>query len=249
MKILTDKYLEIYAKGTSNLDTLLATFRLSSKDMDFEYLTETSSIYSANIEWNSLDVNSFMNLKTNKKATKEVSEIKDLIQAYNFAQTNNLTQTNFLKTHKFSTKTILIASLSWKYRTEKVGVFWRQWLIYLAIEPEFVSEKMTDLFEDITLLLTKKLSTQEVFYYASFIHLVLAHIHPFADGNGRCARILEKWFLCEKLWTEFWKLPSEQYYKTHRNLYYENINLWVNYYEINYDKSLSFLLMFPSSLN
>ncbi|WP_220392957.1 Fic family protein [Chitinophaga lutea] len=31
------------------------------------------------------------------------------------------------------------------------------------------------------------------------IHLVFVKIHPRADGNGRSARLLEKWFLAVKL--------------------------------------------------
>jgi len=92
-------------------------------------------------------------------------------------------------------------------------------------------------------LLEKKLTSEEIFYYSSMIHLVLVHIHPFPDWNGRTARLLEKWFLAEKLWKDFWKLPSEQYYWEKRDLYYKNINLWVNYYEIDYSKSGEFLSM------
>jgi Fic family protein len=84
---------------------------------------------------------------------------------------------------------------------------------------------MKDLFEDIAFLLSQKLSNQEVFYYASLMHLVFVHIHPFADGNGRTARLLEKWFLVSKLGENFWKLQSEKYYKENRANYYENINI------------------------
>lgn len=129
-----------------------------------------------------------------------------------------------------------------------MGVFGKEGLIYLAIEPEYVTQTMRELFEDIEQLLQSELSIEEVFYYASFIHLKFAHIHPFADGNGRCGRLLEKWFLSEKLGFDFWKLPSEEYYKEHRNTYYANINLGVNYYELDYVKSIPFLLMLPESL-
>ena len=84
---------------------------------------------------------------------------------------------------------------------------------------------MSELFTDIDILLEKNLSPREVFYYASLIHLVFVHIHPFADGNGRSARLLEKWFIASKLGHEFWKLSSEKYYKEHRGQYYQNINL------------------------
>lgn len=84
---------------------------------------------------------------------------------------------------------------------------------------------MNYLFDDITELLSKKLTESEVFYYASLIHLMFVHVHPFTDGNGRLARILEKWFLSSILGIEFWKISSEQFYKENRNEYYKHINL------------------------
>ena len=60
------------------------------------------------------------------------------------------------------------------------------------------------------------LSIQEVFYYATFIHLVFVKIHPWDDGNGRSARLLEKWFLAQKLGEKAWFLQSEKmYYQQH----------------------------------
>ena len=106
----------------------------------------------------------------------------------------------------------------------------------MSIEPEFVAERMKEFFIEIKELLDNtNMQTEEVFYYASLIHLMFAHIHPFRDGNGRAARLLEKWFITEKLGQLFWNLPSERYYKEQQAEYYNNINLGVNYYELNYD--------------
>jgi Fic family protein len=160
-----------------------------------------------------------------------------------------LNEENFLYSHYVLSKTLLIKSKRWKYRDEKVWVFGKEWLIYLAIEPEFVKEKTKELFEDINYLLWKNLTLEEIFYYASFIHLVFVHIHPFLDGNGRAGRLLEKWFLATKLWEDFWKLETEKYYKEHRNEYYKNINLWVNYYELDYNKAIKFLEMLTKSID
>jgi Fic family protein len=84
---------------------------------------------------------------------------------------------------------------------------------------------MRDLFADIATLSEQDLSIEEVFYYAALIHLVFVHIHPFADGNGRSARLFEKWFIVSHLGKAYWKLPSEYYYKENRSIYYDNINL------------------------
>jgi Fic family protein len=40
---------------------------------------------------------------------------------------------------------------------------------------------MSKLFEDIKILLNSDLSVEEIFYYASQIHLKFVHIHPFSD--------------------------------------------------------------------
>lgn len=248
MKILSYKYIEEYKKSLVNFIDNLENFRNSSKKLDLNFLTESSSVFSSNIEWNSLNLNSFMNFKMNKNINKDVKEIDNLVKTYEFAQKNILNEKNFLHTHFLSSKTLLIKSKRWVYRNEKVGVFWKNWLIYLAIENEFVEKKMSELFEDIEFLIKSSLGKEEIFYFASLIHLVFVQIHPFSDWNWRTARLLEKWFLTQKLWNDFWKLSSEEFYKENREKYYENINIWVNYYELDYSKSLNFLLMLSNSL-
>ena len=248
MKILTKKYFPEYKKNLKNFSNRYKNFLINSKDLDFEYLIQTSSVFSSNIEWNTLDINSFINSRATKNFTKDVKEIENLLNSYKFAEKNILNEKNFLETHKISSETILIKSKRGVYRDEPVWVYWRNWLIYLAVEPEFVKEKMEELFDDIWTLLKKDLSEEEIFYFASLIHLKFVHIHPFADWNWRSARLLEKWFLASKLWKELWKIRSEEFYFSKRNEYYWNINLWVNFYELNYEKSLNFLLMLENSM-
>lgn len=247
-KHLLDIYLS-YFKNNSQFN--LNKIKLDLQSIDFEYLKKSSSVFSSKIEWNSLDLNSYMNLDLNKKISennKEKDEIDDLIKAYDFAISNKLTESNFLNSHKILSENILIKSNRWIYRTDKVWVFWKSWLIYLAIEWEFVKLVMKEFFEEIYLLLNKDLTIEEAFYYASFIHLRFAHIHPFSDWNWRSARILEKWFLSEKLWKEFFNIQNEKYYWENREEYYKNLNLWVNFYELDYSKSLKFLKMLSDSL-
>jgi len=252
MKITEKKYFpQYYDQIGSEIQELVDKFDFAEKQIDLEYFTQVSAVYSSNIEGNSIDLNSFMNYKLSQKIikpTKEVKEIEYLITAYHYAQKNKLNEFNFLECHKFLSKTFLIKSNRGIYRNDKVGVFGQTGLIYLAIEPEFVVDRMKDFFQNVQLLLKTKHSLEEIYYFASLIHLIFAHIHPFRDGNGRAARILEKWFLAEKLGIQYWKIPSEKYYKDNQEKYYTNINLGVNYYELNYDNCLPFLIMLPNCL-
>ncbi len=252
MRITDRKYLDTYIQSIGNeIPGLIKNYDFSENNGGFDYLTKSSAVYSSNIEGNSVDLNSFMNYELSKdkfKAGKEIEEIQNLIEAYTFAQTNKLNEQNILNCHKILSKTFLINSKRGKYRIEPVGVFGKEGLAYMAVEPEFVEREMKTFFNDITELISSNLNQIETFYFASLIHLRFAHIHPFRDGNGRAARLLEKWFITEKLGRDFWKIPSEEYYKNNQARYYETINLGVNYYELNYDKCLGFLDMLPNCL-
>ena len=253
MNLSDRKYLKEYSEQIGHrIPDLVKRFDFSDERNTFDYLTKSSAVYSSNIEGNSVDLNSYMNYKLNKekfKPGKEIDEIEQLILAYEFAQANNLTEQNLLKAHAILSTPLLIKSKRGRYRTEQVGVFGKSGMAYLAIEPKFVAERMGLFFSEIGKLLNEPLIAEEVFYFASLIHLRFAHIHPFRDGNGRAARLLEKWVICEKLGKPFWKIPTEEYYKNNQQHYYETIHLGINFYELNYDNCLPFLRMLPSSLD
>jgi len=252
MRVIDKKYYEEYIDQIGKeIPNLINQYDFTNKSGDFSYLTKASAVYSSNIEGNTIDLNSFMNYELSKskfKPTKEIEEIENLVKVYEFAQKSELTEGNMLESHKVLSKTLLIKSKRGKYREEPVGVFGKSGLVYLAVEPEFVKKEMKIFFDDIAKLLSEPLNEQDVFYHASLIHLRFVHIHPFMDGNGRMARLIEKWFVAEKLGDRFWKIPSEEYYKNHQNEYYEAINIGVNFYELNYDKCIGFLKLLPNCL-
>ena len=245
-RVLLAKYLKKLGTGLSE-----AYKKYGFKKIDLSFLTDSSSVFSSNIEGNRTDLNSFMNYKLNNakiKITKEIKEIEDLVKAYGFAMKNDLNEKNLLKIHTVLSEKFVSKSRQGKYREESVGVYGKFGLVYLAAPPEVVEIEMKNLFEQIAILLKIKLSLEESFYFASQIHLSFAQIHPFVDGNGRAARLLEKWFLSKFLGEKAWKVASEKFYWENRQEYYKNINLGVNYYELDNLKSLPFLLMLPKSL-
>jgi len=255
LKFISSEYLDSYSSNCK-IDWLDVLHKLRSKSSftteDFEYYIIASSLYSSKIEGNTLDANSFFRNSGNKSfpKKKEVQEIEDLVKAYKFASENHLNKTNFLKTHEILAKTLLPVNLRGKLRKEQVGVRDSKTLkpVYLAIEPQFVNEELSKMFTDISELLKRDLSYKEVFYYASMIHLWTAKIHPFMDGNGRSARLLEKWFLVSKLGLSAWSINSEKYYLDNRPDNYQNIALGYNYYSLYWNRCLPFLVMLPKAL-
>ena len=120
---------------------------------------------------------------------------------------------------------------------------------YAAASPFSVNNEMKKFYSDLNHLLETELTMQEVFYFASLLHLVFVKIHPFDDGNGRCARLIEKWFLAEKLGEKAWLIQSEKNYYMNHKAYYKNIRLsGLEYETLDYSKALLFLLILPHSL-
>lgn len=217
----------------------------------FAHMIIASSVYSSQIEGNSLDLNSFFRAKANVPKNKEVIEVDDLVSAYNFAEHNLLNEENIKTTHKILSSHFknILSKQKGKYRQIRVGIQSERGLVYLAIEPENIEVEMKKLFADINILISRELSFTEILYYASFIHFLFAKIHPFADGNGRSARLIEKWFLAHKLGNIIWATQSEKYYWINRGLYYQNLSIGVNYYETieKISNASSFLQMLPNA--
>ena len=93
-------------------------------------------------------------------------------------------------------------------------------------------------------MLAEDLSNAEILFFASYIHLNFVKIHPFQDDNGRSARLLEKWFLIEKLGVKVTAIQLEKNYYLHLQDYYKNLKRLGIYYEIiDYDKAFEFLIM------
>lgn len=63
-------------------------------------------------------------------------------------------------------------------------------------------------------------------------------IHPFQDGNGRTARLLEKWFLLQKLEEKVTSVQLEKNYFKNLEAYYRNIKLLgIEYDKLGYSKA------------
>lgn len=236
---------------TVPIESAFDAIKVNSQSVyDFKFYLANSAVHSSNIEGNTVSFDTYLKSSEFRLhlKSKEIKEIEELINAYQFASENELTLPNILKTHELFTPSILIKKERGKIRKVQVGVRSGGRLVYLAVEPEFIKQELEKLFSDITILLSSKLTIAEVFYYAAYVHLVFINIHPFVDGNGRATRLIEKWFLAKMLGEYAWGITSEKNYWDNRAAYYKNLQIGVNYYETKYEKSIPFLLMLPNAL-
>lgn len=223
---------------------------LKGGKLDFGFMLDAASVYSSNIEGNTLNLNSFLNSRhlAKKLRPKDAQEIEDLVDAYHFSQKHPLGEKNMLHAHAMLGKKFINKARLGTYRREPVGVFSVRGMEYLAIEAEFVKHEMHQLFTVIPVLLKKSCAPLEVFFWASWLHLMIAMIHSFADGNGRIARLSEKWFLVQKLGQEMFFLRSEEYYYKNRGAYYAGLRLGVNYWEADFSLAESFVKLLPAAM-
>jgi Fic family protein len=218
----------------------------------FQFYNSVSSVYSSKIEGENIDFDSyykhkFLNVKYKPDYTKKSD---DLLLAYEFTLENKLSFENVLKTHSILSRNLLPKNQRGLIRNNPMLVLNSDDRIeYVAAEPNIVKSETQKLFLDISILLNDKLSLPEIFYYAAYIHLVFVKIHPFQDGNGRTARLIEKWFLIEKLGKKIISIELEKNYYKNLSDYYKNIRkLGLEYSGLDYTQSLDFLTMTISGL-
>ena len=254
LQIIPTDLLETYLKQVPK--TLQASFdALEDAEIStdtFSFYVSVSSVYSSKIEGEKIELDSYIKHKKFgiQFLPDYTKKIDDLYNAYAFAKSSELNPKKISEAHKLLSKNIVAKNWQGKFRNHNMYVTTPDGRIeYVAASPNEVEAEMEKFHNDIEILLKTKLSIEEVFFFASLIHLVFVKIHPWNDGNGRTARLLEKWFLAQKLGNKAWFIQSEKMYYNQHNNYYKNIRLLgLEYPDLDYKQSLSFLLMLPTSL-
>lgn len=237
------KQLEVYSKlqdSELSIDT-------------FSFYTSVSAVYSSKIEGEDIELDSYVKHKRFgiEFLPDYTLKVDDLYNAYQFAKLAKLNEENIKKAHQILTTHILPKSQQGKIRTGNMYVTTADGKIeYVAASPFAIQTELNKFYKDLSNLLKLELSVQETFFFASLLHLVFVKIHPFNDGNGRISRLLEKWFLAEKLGEKAWLIQSEKNYYLQHQTYYQNIRrLGLEYEDLDYSKALPFLMMLADCLD
>ncbi|MEZ4986907.1 MAG: Fic family protein [Saprospiraceae bacterium] len=218
----------------------------------FDFYNSVSSVYSSKIEGEEIDFDSFfkhkfLNVQYHPDYTKKS---QDLLNAYEFILNHEFNRANIFEAHKILSNHLLPATQRGQIRNTPMFVINEEDRIeYVACDQFKIETALSAFFDAIEKLFKQELTPIEVFFYAAQIHLVFVKIHPFQDGNGRTARLMEKWFLIQHFGNDAVAIELEKNYYQNRKAYYDNIRkLGLEYDSLDYLKALDFLLMTIHSL-
>lgn len=148
---------------------------------------------------------------------KEIQEVKNAYEAYEkISEINPTSITELKKIHGIMTyKTVNESGI---FRKGEEGVFSGDECIFIAPPPHMVPELMNDLFSWVR----KYEGSVHPLIMSAVFHYEFVFIHPFADGNGRIARLWHTVFLYR--WRSvFGYIPLESQIEKYQTEYYEAI--------------------------
>ncbi|MEQ1677588.1 MAG: Fic family protein [Chitinophagaceae bacterium] len=218
----------------------------------FSFYSSVASVFSSKIEKEDIELDSYLKHKflSVGYTADYTKKPDDLFEAYVYASQNRLTEETLFQSHKILSTHLMKEQFRGAIRKGLMYVLDNDGRIeYVAAEASVVETEMNKFFADLKTLSQMKMSVPRAVYFASMLHLVFLKIHPFADGNGRTSRLLEKWFLAEVIGKEYWNLESEKFYYENLTEYYRSIRVCgAEYTDLDYSKAGPFLKMLVNSI-
>ncbi len=174
-----------------------------------EIYLRRGALASAAIEGNSLSEDDVEQIFDQKKKLPESqqyleSEIRNIIRALNDVKVSVLSETKFkltpewiLQVHSKLLEGLEVPEYVIPGETRKVSIVVGNYKGVPAEDVDFLIQKLCDWVNTMLLEIDEEKSTSpdaafiKTFFVAILVHLYIAWIHPFGDGNGRTARVIE----------------------------------------------------------
>lgn len=217
---ITNEILAYVSSISEKVGRISAISNLESKP----YLRRNNRIKSIHsslkIEANSLSlgqVRDVINGKTVLGEQKEIQEVKNAYAAYErFSEIQPFSIKSIKLFHGIMTK--YVVEESGGFRRGEEGVFNGDECIFMAPPAQFVPQLMDDLFA----WMKEEKNNVHPLIMSSVFHYEFVFIHPFADGNGRMARLWHTAMLAK--WKPVFEyIPIESQIEKFQNEYYEAI--------------------------
>lgn len=169
---------------------------------------------------------------------RDIFEVKNYRNALYYIskfveEKRKVTTKTILEIHHLVTKNTIDKDKCGKFRKDKVYVVSRRGkkiikVSYTGPEVKLVSKLVKDLVSWFNKTDKKNICPIVV---AAIAHSEIAAIHPFADGNGRTARLLATLILYQRGYDFRRLFALEDHYNQNRPVYYKAIHLGKNYQE------------------
>lgn len=172
------------------------------------------------IEENSLTLNEVRDIISGREVfgpPKDIQEVKNAYRAYEeLPRTDPYSIEELKRIHGIMG--FLTVAEAGEFRSREEGVFDGDKCIFMAPPARFVPQLMQELF----LWLQKERGRLHPLLLSSIFHYEFVFIHPFADGNGRMARLWQTALL--SAWQPLFQyLPLENQIKSFQQEYYAAI--------------------------
>lgn len=218
---ITNEILHLVAEISTKLGQTMQYHDLSASPR-LRRNNRIESIHSSlAIEANSLSLDKVRDViagKTVLGPEKEILEVKNAFAAYEeLTSLAPYSLKELLRLHGMMTAGLINESGS--FRKGEEGVFANGQCIFMAPPARLVPELMEELFA----WLKKERENIQPLLLSSVFHYEFVFIHPFADGNGRMARLWQT-ALLSKWQPIFAYLPIENQIYKYQSSYYEAIS-------------------------
>lgn len=217
---ITNEILSYVSSISEKIGRITATSNLETKP-HLRKNNRIKSIHSSlKIEANSLSlgqVRDVINGRTVLGEQKEIQEVKNAYAVYErFSEIDPYSMKDIKKFHGIMTK--YVVEESGDFRRGEEGVFNGDQCIFMAPPARFVPQLMRDLFN----WMKEARNSVHPLILSSVFHYEFVFIHPFADGNGRMARLWHTAILSK--WKEVFEyIPIESQIEKFQDEYYDAI--------------------------